>query len=206
MQIVCDGKGHNMKRTGVFRLTLLMVVACYQIAVAQPGGSMQRIGVLTPNHAINFADNLDALRQGLRDLGYIEGKNFAIEFRHGDGQLNRLAELIADLVRIKVSVIVISSSPAALAAREITKDIPIVFSVTGDAVAAGLVASLARPGGNLTGVTTGASELYGKRLELLKEAVPRLSHAGLMFNPETRKWRQKKRGRRPSARYSDATA
>jgi putative ABC transport system substrate-binding protein len=130
---------------------------------------MHRIGVLAANSAANFSTNSNALRQGLRDLGYVEGQNLILEYRFAEGKIDRLPQLAAELIRLNVNVIVASSSPAALALRDATKEIPIVFSTTGDAVASGVVTSLARPGGNLTGVTTGASELYGKRLELLKE-------------------------------------
>jgi putative tryptophan/tyrosine transport system substrate-binding protein len=166
-------------------LVKLILLTASTFVEAQPAKEVQRIGVLSPNDAANFSKPSDALRQGLRELGYIEGQNLAFEYRYAEGKLARLPELATELIRLKVNVIIASSSPAAVALRDATKEIPIVFSTTGDAVANGLVASLARPGGNLTGVTMGASELYGKRLELLKEAVPKLSLAALLFNPDT---------------------
>jgi putative tryptophan/tyrosine transport system substrate-binding protein len=150
---------------------------------AMDGNVSERIGVLVPNTAALFANNADALRQGLRELGYVEGQNLGIEYRYAEGNLNWLPVLATELVRLKVNVIVASSSAAVSAARDATKEIPIIFSTTGDPVARGLVASLARPGGNITGVTLANSELYGKRLELLKEIIPRLSLAAILFNP-----------------------
>jgi putative ABC transport system substrate-binding protein len=156
-------------------LLITIFLATISRAQAQLAGKMHRVGVLAANSAANFSTNSNALRQGLRDLGYVEGQNLILEYRFADGKIDRLPQLAAELIRLKVNVIVASSSPAAVALRDATKEIPIVFSTTGDAVASGVVASLARPGGNVTGVTTGASELYGKRLELLKETVPNLS-------------------------------
>src|SRR5262245_35401490 len=170
------------KKSFWFVATILLITATVEAGQA---GNPYRIGVLSAIGANNFSDEADALRQGLRDLGYVEGQNLTIEYRHADGKLERLPELAADLVRLKVNVIVASSSPAVAAMRNATKDIPIVFSTTGDPVATGLVASLARPGGNATGVTMGSSDLYGKRLELLKETIPKLLLVALMFNPET---------------------
>jgi putative ABC transport system substrate-binding protein len=162
-----------------------MFFALCSAADAQQPGKLHRIGVLSATGAATFSDNADALTQGLRALGYVEGQNLTIEFRYAEGKIDRLAELAAQLVRLKVNVIVVSSSPAVFASRNATKEIPLVFSVTGDPVATGLVASLARPGGNLTGITMGSSDLCGKRLELLKETVPKLSLVALLFNPES---------------------
>jgi putative ABC transport system substrate-binding protein len=175
-----------MRQKILVALMVSLFLSTTSRANAQPVGKMHRIGVLAANTPANFSTNSEALRQGLRDLGYIEGQNLAIEYRFADGQIERLPQLAAELVRLKVNVIIASSSPAALALRDATKEIPIVFSTTGDAVASGVVTSLARPGANVTGVTTGASELYGKRLELLKETVPNLSAAALLFNPDAR--------------------
>jgi putative ABC transport system substrate-binding protein len=162
-----------------------LILASARVAEAQQGGKLYRIGVLASNSAPNFSNSADALRQGLRELGYVEGQNLVIEYRYAEGKLERLPELAAELVRLKINVIIASSSPAVVAARGASKEIPIVFSTTGDPVATGLVVSLARPGGNATGITMGSSELYGKRLQLLKETIPRLSFVGLLFNPET---------------------
>jgi putative ABC transport system substrate-binding protein len=159
-------------------------LAFAQLALAQPGEQLHRIGILVPSGPANFSDNADALRQGLRELGYVEGQHFAIEDRYADGKFDRLPELATELVKLKPDLIIASSSPAVAALRDRTQTIPIVFSTTGDPVATKLVASLARPGGNVTGVTMGSSDLYGKRLELLKETIPRLSVVAILFNPD----------------------
>jgi ABC-type uncharacterized transport system substrate-binding protein len=122
----------------------------------------------------------------LRELGYVEGKNIAIEYRHAEGKLDRLPALAGELVRFKVDVIVASSTPAALAAKNATKEIPILFETIGDPVASGIVASLAQPDANLTGMMMGGAELYGKRLELLKETIPKLSRAAILWNPTSK--------------------
>ena len=125
---------------------------------------------------------LDLLLQGLRDLGYAEGQNLAIEWRYSEGKAERFADLAAELVRLQVDVIVTMSTPAALAAKQATQTIPIVMVYVADPVGTGLVASLARPGGNLTGVSDMATDLSAKRLELLKEAVPTLSRVAVLWN------------------------
>jgi putative ABC transport system substrate-binding protein len=169
------------KQITVLTLCAMLFALCSSADAQQAG--KHRIGVLSAVDPASFSDNADALRHGLRALGYVEGQNLTIEFRYADGKIDRLPELAAELVRLKVAAIVVSSSPAVSASREATKEIPIVFSVTGDPVATGLVASLARPGGNATGVTMGSSDLYGKRLELLKETQPRLLTVALLYNP-----------------------
>ena len=122
----------------------------------------------------------EAFRHGLRELGYVEGKNIVVEWRSADGKLDRLPTLAAELVRLKVEVIVAAASSVTRAAKEATTTIPIVFAQEGDPFASGFVASLARPGGNLTGLSALAPELTGKRLELLKETVPRLSRVAVL--------------------------
>ena len=172
-----------MARKAIVVLLVGLMLAFIRLADAQQPGKFHRIGILAPDTAALFSNNADALRQGLRELGYVEGQNLGIEYRYAEGDLNWLPVLATELVRLKVNVIVASSSAAVSAARDATKEIPIIFSTTGDPVARGLVASLARPGGNITGVTVANNELYGKRLELLKEIVPRLSLAAILFNP-----------------------
>ena len=142
-----------------------------------------RVGYLGNSSASLESDLVDAFRQGLRELGYIEGRNIVIEYRWADGRYDRFPDLVSDLVRIKADVIVTAGTPGALAAKQATKTIPIVMTVAGDAVGTGLVASLARPGGNVTGSTTIVQELEGKRLELLKEVVPGLSRVATLTNP-----------------------
>jgi putative ABC transport system substrate-binding protein len=126
---------------------------------------------------------LEAFRQGLRELGYVEGQSIVIEYRFAEGRPERLPTLAAELVRLKMSVIVATSSPAPEAAKQATRTIPIVFAVVGNPVAAGLVTSVARPGGNLTGLSTMGSEVVGKQLELLKEIVPKVSRVAVLRNP-----------------------
>jgi len=162
-------------------LCAMLFALCVPVEAQQPK-KVPRIGYLHIGSQVGPQD--EAFLQGLRDLGYIEGKNIIIEYR-GDPQRreDRLPELAADLVRLKVDVIVALDPPAARAAQGATKTIPIVIRSTTDPVQAGFVASLARPGGNITGVTSISTELYGKRLELLKEAIPRLSRVGVLWNP-----------------------
>jgi ABC-type uncharacterized transport system substrate-binding protein len=124
----------------------------------------------------------EAFRQGLRELGYVEGKNIVIEYRWAEGKFERLSGLAADLARLKVDVIVAPITLDALAAQQATRTIPIVMALSTDPVGTGLVASLARPGGNITGLTTLSPELNGKRLELLKETVPKLARVGVIWN------------------------
>src|SRR5439155_12717562 len=121
--------------------------------------------------------------QGLRELGYVEGKNIEIEWRFGGYRVELLSNLATELVRLKVDMIVATGGPAVRAAKKETSTLPIVMAFSGDPVGTGLVPSLARPGANITVLTLGGPELYGKRVELLKETVPGLSRAGVLFNP-----------------------
>lgn len=142
-----------------------------------------RIGFLGLTSASATAGRVEAMRAGLRDLGYVEGKNIVIEYRWADGKYDRLPELAADLVGTKVDVLVTYGAPGTRAAKGATTTIPIVIAATGDAVAMGLVASLARPGGNVTGSTYFIQDLFAKRLELLKQALPRVSQVAVLLNP-----------------------
>ena len=146
---------------------------------AQPP-RVARIGYLVPIRGPFF----EAFREGLRSLGYVEGQNIVIELRSAEGSPERLPALASELVRLKVDVIVASSPPAPQAAKNATGTIPIVFAVVGDPVGEGLVASLARPGGNITGLTSIAPEIVGKQLELLREVVPKVSRATALRNPD----------------------
>jgi putative ABC transport system substrate-binding protein len=152
-------------------------------AEAQPAGKAARIGRLSPLSAETDVPNLAAFRKGLRELGWIEGQHFTIESRFADGQATRLPDLAAELVRQRVDLILTGSNPGALAAKNATATIPIVMVTTGDPVAGGLVASLARPGGNVTGVTALGQMLNAKRLELIKEAVPGVTRVAVLTNP-----------------------
>ena len=142
-----------------------------------------RIGFLGSESASRYASNVNALRAGLRDLGYVEGKNIVMEFRWADGKNDRLPDLALELVRLKVDVLVTHGTPGTLAAKRATTTIPIVMATSGDAVAVGLVATLPRPGGNITGLTLLVPELSAKRLELLKEGLPRITRLAVLFNP-----------------------
>lgn len=133
--------------------------------------------------ASNFAPRTEALRAGLRDFGYVEGRNALVEVRSAEGKYDRLPELAAELVRQNVDVIVAAGTPAIRAAKQATQTVPIVIAAVGDAVAGGLVASLARPGGNITGSTYLAPELAAKQLELLKEAFPHTTQVAVIVNP-----------------------
>jgi len=152
----------------------------------QAAATIRRIGFLGVSTPAAWTPRVDAFRSGLRDLGYIEGKNILIEYRFAEGQYDRLPELAAELVRLKVDVIVTHSSPGALAAKQATaaNPIPVVMTNVGDAVGSGIVASLARPGGNITGDTFYVTELVAKRLELLKNAIPRVRRVAILANPD----------------------
>ncbi|MBI2351593.1 MAG: ABC transporter substrate-binding protein, partial [Deltaproteobacteria bacterium] len=163
-------------------LLIIIVALALSAAIAEPQQptKVRRIGYLTS--ASGLGPREEAFRQGLRELGYVEGQNIAIEYRFAEGMLDRLTDRAAELVRLKVEVIVTPSTLDALAAQRATRTIPIVMAASGDAVGTGLVASLARPGGNVTGLTALSRELSGKRLELLKEAVPGLSRVAVLWN------------------------
>jgi putative ABC transport system substrate-binding protein len=167
---------------GIVALTIAILVVSF--AAAQPRGKMPRIGVLRPGDAQSATTVVpQAFRERLSELGYVEGQNIAFEVRHGGGSLEKGPELAADLVRLNVDVIVVGSFPFARAAKHATTTIPIV-SVSADPVGTGLAASVARPGGNLTGFSYMTPELSGKRLELLKETVPGLSRVAILWNPD----------------------
>ena len=148
-------------------------------ARAQPVGKVYRIGILETIPAAQNAANLDALRKGLRDLGYVEGRNLIIEYRSADGRAERFPDLASELVRLKVDLIVTRGTPAAKAAKNATGTIPVVMAAMSPLA---VVASFAHPGGNITGVTTFSTELTAKRFELLKELVPNLSRVALLHN------------------------
>jgi putative ABC transport system substrate-binding protein len=161
---------------------VLLLLAAPRAAEAQSAAKVPRIGYLTGSLATGLHLR-EAFLQGLRDLGYFEGRNVVIEYRDAEGKLERYPALAADLVALKVDVIVVTSTPTALAARQATRTIPIVFAWAVDPVASGLVTSLARPGGNVTGSSFLAPELVAKRLELLKQAVPGVSRVAVLWHP-----------------------
>jgi ABC-type uncharacterized transport system substrate-binding protein len=162
-------------------LVAVLLLAVAVIAAAQQPKKIPHIGVLYPGLSEVSDPPLDGFRQGLHDLGLAEGKNIAIEYRFAEGKLDRLPDLAAELVSLKVDVIVaVGGTPAILAAKNATSTIPIVFPTVGDPVATGIVDSLARPGGNITGLTIMTPELSGKILELLKEVVPRTRRVAVL--------------------------
>jgi len=167
-------------------LVVGLTLAPLRTAAAQPAGKVPRVAYLTPwsDSDPGRQRGLEAFRQGLRELGYVEGQNIAIESRSAEGKDDRLPALAADLVRSKVDVIVAASGAATRAVQQTTRTIPIVMSLVSDPVGSGLVASLARPGGNVTGLTIMAPDLMAKQLELLKEVVPKVTRVALLQNPD----------------------
>src|SRR6516225_2650426 len=161
-------------------LSLLGSAAAWPLAARAQ--SAYRIGVLETTSAALNAANFDALRQGLRQHGYIEGQNLVIEYRSADGRAERFPDLAAELVRLNVDLIVTRGTPAIFAAKNATKTIPVVMAASGDPLGAGVVAGLARPDGNVTGLSAFVTELQAKRLELLREMVPRINRIAALLN------------------------
>lgn len=177
-----------MKKAGLSSILFVVVLlAVGVIAEAQQPTKVPRIGVLVA--CSRSSTQIEAFRQGLLDFGYVEGQTIEIEYRWADGNFDLLPNHAAELVRLKVDVIFAAAAPSIRAARQATKTIPIVFEILADPVSAGFVSSLAKPGGNLTGVAGLAPELSGKRLELLKEIVPRLKRVAILGNPSNPNFR-----------------
>jgi putative ABC transport system substrate-binding protein len=158
------------------------ILAAPLTADAQQAAKVARIGFLGNSTAALEANLVGPFREGLRDLGYVEGRNILIEYRWAEGKYERFPALIAELIALKVDLIVTAGTPAALAVKKATTSIPLVMIAVGDPVGTGLVASLARPGGNITGLTSIAPDLEGKRLELLREVIPGVSHIAVLWN------------------------
>ena len=175
----------SKKITGL-ALCAMLFALCLPAEAQQPAGKIPRIGLLAISSASNSETRLrhDGFRQGLRDLGYVEGKNINIEYRYADGKLERLPELAEELVRLKVDILVANNATVAQAAKKSGATIPIVMAVSGDPLGSGLVASLARPGGNVTGLYNYSPELVGKRLELLKEVLPKVTRFAFLNSAE----------------------
>src|SRR6266498_2708840 len=175
------------KKISILTLCALLLALCAPAEAQQPT-KVPRIGYLSADDAASESSRAEPIRLALRELGYIEGQNLAIEYRYAEGKRDRLPELAAELVRLKVDIILVTGGdPGIRAAKNATKTIPIVMSGSGvDPVEADFVESLARPGGNVTGVTNLGSELGGKRLELLKEAVPKLARVAVLYDPTSR--------------------
>jgi putative ABC transport system substrate-binding protein len=163
-------------------LVSALILTTIHLAEAQQLTKVPRIGYLSGSSPSAIAARIELFRQGLRELGYVEGKNILIEWRFAEGKLDRLPELSAELVRVKVDIIVSAGPQVTRPAKEATSTIPIVMVFDNDPVGNGFVASLARPGGNITGLSNLAPELSGKQLELLKEIVPRLSRVAVLGN------------------------
>ena len=180
--------GNKVAAVALTSLRLAVTVLGFAASLgadAQPTGKVYRIGYLSTGSAsTTYTRPLDAFRQGLHELGWVEGRNVHIEYRFAEGQVDRLPALADELVRLKVDVIVASPTPSALAARNATRTIPIVGMGLTEPVAVGLVASLARPGGNVTGLTYGVdTEIFGKQLQLLKEVFPNVRRVAVLENP-----------------------
>jgi putative ABC transport system substrate-binding protein len=174
-----DRKKDMKKKITVLTLCAMLFALCLPVEAQQPT-KIPRIGYVSGIDANN--PNTEAFRQGLRDLGYIEGKNILIEYRYAEGKLDRVPGLVAEVVQLKVDVVVSGNLPGIRAAKEATKTIPIVMILAVDPVATGIVDSLARPGGNITGLVTLRRDLSGKRLELLTEVIPRISRVGVLWD------------------------
>ena len=169
----------NRKLVGIVALVIALVMFG-AMATAQQPKKIPRIGYLSASSASFQSFRVEAFRQGLRELGYVEGKNIVIEYRYAEGKHDRLPKLAAELVRLNVDVIVAGGNTVIPPVKEATKTIPIVMTQASDPVASGFVVSLSRPGGNITGLSSVGTELSGKRLELLKETVPRLSRVAVL--------------------------
>jgi putative tryptophan/tyrosine transport system substrate-binding protein len=171
-----------MRLIGLAVVRALSLILAPLVVEAQQPGKVYRIGVLVVPEG--FQSNVDAFGDGMRDLGYTEGKNVIIEYREAGGRYERLPELVSDLLRLNPEAIVTSGVPGVRAVERLSKTIPIIMTTVGDAVETGIVSSLARPGGNITGLSFFFPELAAKRLELMNEAIPKLARVGLFMNPD----------------------
>ena len=170
------------KRIVGIALGAMLFAICFSVEAQQPK-KIPWIGFLTTTRNPTIAGpQVEAFQQGLRDLGYVEGQNIHVEYRYIEGQQDRIPSIIAELVQLKVDILLVQTLTSIRAAKQATTTIPVVMVTTGDPVATGLIDSLARPGGNITGLTRLTRELNGKRLELLKEAVPGISRVGVLWD------------------------
>jgi putative tryptophan/tyrosine transport system substrate-binding protein len=170
------------KLARLLSVVALVLLVAPLAAGAQPAARVYRIGMLETRSAVLNAANIDAFRQGMRELGYTQGQNLEVVYRSSDGRDERFPELASELIRLKVDLILTRGTPATLAAKTATRTIPVVMASVGDPVGTGLVASLGRPGGNVTGLSNFNIEIYAKRVELLRELVPRLTRIAGLFN------------------------
>jgi putative ABC transport system substrate-binding protein len=174
-------RSHSKK---VFCLALCAMLLAFSIPIeAQQSAKVYRIGLLSARSPSSESTRAEAFRQGLRELGYVEGKNIIVDYRYAEGKFERLPDLAAELVRLKVDVILALGVPPTRAAKQVTTTIPIVMAGGSDPVRTGLIASFARPGGNVTGLSDLNVDLITKRLEFLKEVVPKTSHVAVLLNP-----------------------
>jgi len=181
----CTERGRsieNPKWAGLFAIVLAATFGGAVVQAQQPA-RIHRIGILSPSSGSVLSARVEAFRRGLRELGYVEGKNIVIEYRYAEGKSERLPDLVAELVQLNVDIIVTTSPGTTLAAKKASATIPIVIAAASDPVGTGLVSSLARPGGNITGLSLMAPDLDGKRLELLKEAVPKVARVAFLWEP-----------------------
>jgi len=162
----------------------LIAVGVSRVSLAQATPAVHRVGFLVPRSSANFANRIEAFRKGMRDLGYAEGKNLEIVWRFADGEYDRLPALVKELIQAKIDVLVVDSTPGVKVAHAATATIPIVMISVGDPVASGFVASLSRPGGNVTGLSNLVGDVSSKYVELLREAMPALTRIGVLVNPD----------------------
>jgi putative tryptophan/tyrosine transport system substrate-binding protein len=181
-----DNRKSAIQNPKWLRLSLITfaIVLAGTVTQAQQTAKVPRLGLLSPFSTSTTALWHQAFREGLHDLGWVEGKNISIEYRYADGRADRVPDLVADLVRLKVDIIVATIAADALAAKKSTRTIPIIVASAADPVGSGLVENLARPGGNITGLSQIAPEMAGKRLELLKEIVPKLVRVAVLWRPD----------------------
>jgi len=184
MKIVSGQRFVVSKSAFCFVLGAMFFALCSSTAGAQQPKKIPRIGFLVPGSLATYAARTEAFRQGLRELGYVEGKDISVEYRYANGRLEPLPDLAAELIRLKCDIIVVVGTDTTAAAKNATKEIPIVMTNAGDPVRAGFVGTLARPGGNITGLASNPSGLYGKKLELLKETLPKLNRIAILTDPE----------------------
>jgi ABC-type uncharacterized transport system substrate-binding protein len=181
--MIFDCRSNPFKTGIVVSVVAILILASFHTARAQRPAKIHRIGILLPNPPSLSPMLLEAFRQGLQENGYVEGQNIDIEYRFGDGKSDHYPDLAAELVRRKVDVIVTASTRAIKAVKNATSTIPIVMAAVADPVGTGLIASLAHPGGNVTGLSMRSPDLSGKRLQLLKEVAPRVRRVGILWNP-----------------------
>jgi putative tryptophan/tyrosine transport system substrate-binding protein len=188
-------KAVRIQWSGLRKSSLSIILSALHFAVcvsveAQQAKKVPRIAYLSQLSASADSVRTEAFRQGLREMGYIEGQNIAVEWRYVEGKLDRLPEVVAELVQLKLDIIVVTGATATRAAKKSTETIPIVMAYATDPVELGLVASLAKPGANVTGLTNLAPDLGGKRLELLREIVPKLARVGVLADPTPQAYRR----------------